>query len=292
MSLKLPKPVEGALRHVASELEGLLQGISMPSRLKESTMHYLLHRGKMIRPMLALYTAYMLSNDPTPAIYPAVSIELLHVASLLQDDIIDGHVVRRGVETPFKRFGTEYAMLASDMLIAKAVEYALKAKTKSVALELTNAALRLTIGQSYELEYRLSGEISLDRYLKIVENKTASLISSSMVVGGYVSDADDQLIARLRRLGRILGVAYQIRDDLIDYLKLDEENPQGLRSVDVNIVDVLKADGSEEPVIDAVKILEKYLNDARVEAQALNWGLLNEFVEYLGDVVRLVKEKE
>lgn len=263
LELQLPKEVTEALSLVINELSNLLKGINMPSNLRESAMHYVNNRGKMIRPLLTLATAYTLGGDVNEAINPAIAVELVHMASLLQDDIIDGHLVRRGSETPFKKYGTEYTILASDLLIAKAIEYSLKAKTMRVAVELTNAALRLAIGQSYELEYKLGGRINMDIYMKIAENKTASLISAAIVLGGYVANVSNDTINVLRSFGEKLGVAYQVMDDIVDYLNLDVSNPRGLRSMDVNIVDVLRVENVDDPLREAIKLFMNYIGEAR-----------------------------
>lgn len=261
-SLGLPKEVNDALERVAEELRNLLNDISMPDSLREASMHYLKNRGKMIRPILTLLSTYLLGGNVADAIYPAIAIELIHIASLLQDDIIDRHLTRRGSETPFKRFGTEYTMLASDVLIAKAVEYSLKSSTKKIAVELANAAIKLAIGQSYEIEHSLGRGANFEAYMRIVRNKTAALISTALVMGGYVVDAPVSIIGVLRDIGENLGIAYQIRDDIIDYLNLDEANPKGLRSIDINIIDVLINEGVSDPLAMAYSLFKKHLNAA------------------------------
>ncbi|MFP3303081.1 MAG: polyprenyl synthetase family protein [Caldivirga sp.] len=288
----LPREVIDALGLITNELDGLLKGVSMPSNLRESTMHYIRNKGKMIRPLLTLITTHTLGGNVNDAINPAIAVELIHMASLLQDDIIDGHLVRRGSETPFKRYGAEYTILASDLLIAKAIEYSLKSKTMKVTMELANAALRLAIGQSYELEYKLSGKINMDIYMRIVENKTASLIAAAIALGGYVANVNDDVASLLRLLGEKLGVAYQIRDDIIDYLNLDKDNPVGLRSVDVNIIDALKAEGSSNPLRDAVNLFMSYTSEAETIAAAIRGGpVFTGIINYLKHPIIEIKEK-
>ncbi|MFP3157712.1 MAG: polyprenyl synthetase family protein [Caldivirga sp.] len=288
----LPREVIDALGLITNELDGLLKGVSMPSNLRESTMHYIRNKGKMIRPLLTLITAHTLGGNVNDAINPAIAVELIHMASLLQDDIIDGHLVRRGSETPFKRYGAEYTILASDLLIAKAIEYSLKSKTMKVTMELTNAALRLAIGQSYELEYKLNGKINMDIYMRIIENKTASLIAAAIALGGYVANVNDDVASLLRLLGEKLGVAYQIRDDIIDYLNLDKDNPVGLRSVDVNIIDALKAEGSSNPLRDAVNLFMSYTSEAETIAAAIRGGpVFTGIINYLKHPIIEIKEK-
>ncbi|WP_291999804.1 polyprenyl synthetase family protein [Caldivirga sp.] len=281
---ELPKEINDALSLIINELSNLLNGINMPPNLRESAMHYIHNKGKMIRPLLTLITTRILGGKLMDAINPAVAVELVHVATLLQDDIIDGHLMRRGFETPFKKYGTEYTILASDLLIAKAIEYSLKSKTRRITMELTNAALRLAIGQSYELEYKLSGKVDMNIYMRIIENKTASLISASIVLGGYVAEADSNTINLLRSLGEKLGAAYQIRDDMIDYLNLDKDNPRGLRSVDVNVIDALKAEGFSDPLKEAYRLFMNYMSEARTTAALIRGGeVFISIIDFLQD---------
>ncbi|MGC8571017.1 MAG: polyprenyl synthetase family protein [Caldivirga sp.] len=281
---ELPKEINDALSLIINELSNLLNGINMPPNLRESAMHYIHNKGKMIRPLLTLITTRILGGKLMDAINPAVAVELVHVATLLQDDIIDGHLMRRGFETPFKKYGTEYTILASDLLIAKAIEYSLKSKTRRITMELTNAALRLAIGQSYELEYKLSGKVDMNIYMRIIENKTASLISASIVLGGYVAEADSNTINLLRSLGEKLGAAYQIRDDMIDYLNLDKDNPRGLRSVDVNVIDALKAEGFSDPLKEAYRLFMNYMSEARATAALIRGGeVFISIIDFLQD---------
>jgi geranylgeranyl pyrophosphate synthase len=288
----LPREVTNALGLVINELDGLLRGVNMSSNLRESAMHYIRNKGKMIRPLLTLITTYTLGGNVNDAINPAIAVELIHMATLLQDDIIDGHLVRRGSETPFKRYGTEYTILASDLLIAKAIEYSLRSRTMKVTMELTNAALRLAIGQSYELEYKLNGKINMDIYMRIIENKTASLIAAAIALGGYVANVNDDVTSLLRLLGEKLGVAYQIRDDIIDYLNLDKDNPSGIRGVDVNIIDALKTEGSSDPLRDAVNLFMSYISEAEATAAAIRGNsIFMGIINYLKHPIIEIKEK-
>jgi len=124
---------------------------------------------------------------------PAASVELIHIASLLQDDIMDEQRIRRGVQTPYSLFGSHTTMLASDLIIAKAVELAIKSGDNDIVFELLNSSVKLAVGQNLEMELGGKDHVTLDDYLKLIYYKTASLIESSMIVGAYsvgVKDGD------------------------------------------------------------------------------------------------------
>ena len=234
----------------------------MPEDLKNATLHYIRHRGKLIRPVLLLLTNYLLTGSISnidKIVNGAVAVELVHIATLLQDDIIDRHYVRRGVYTPFRLYGIENTLLASDLFIAKAVEHIVKTGNYNAIQELINASIRLTIGQALELEFFRKNSIpDIRQYMNIIINKTASLIEASMVIGAYLSNVNEELINKVRVLGRLLGIAYQIRDDIIDYLELDKDNPSG-KFPELNFVKVLELYSKENALTKALSILDKYL---------------------------------
>ncbi len=262
----LPTEIRSAIDKVVQVLEESFTGIWMPDKLLNATYHYIRNRGKLIRPTLALLMAYSLSNGNglDRAVLPAASIELVHMASLLQDDIMDQQRIRRGVETPYSIYGPHMAMLASDLMIAKAVECATRSGDNDIVFELINSSIKLAIGQSLEMELANKGGITIDDYLRLIYYKTASLIESSMVVGAYSVDVKDgDVIGRIRDIGRFVGIAFQVRDDIIDFLNMDSENPGGGPN-EVNIVRIMSREGGHaEGAIDkARKLLNEMLDNA------------------------------
>ncbi|WP_054853257.1 polyprenyl synthetase family protein [Vulcanisaeta distributa] len=223
----LPTEVRSAINKVIQVLEESFTGLWMPNNLLNATYHYIRNRGKLIRPTLVLLMAYALGNGSglEKAVLPAASVELIHTASLLQDDIMDRQRIRRGVETPYSIYGPHTAMLASDLIIAKAVEYAIRSGDNDIVFELLNSSIKLAIGQSFESELSGKVDVTIDDYLRLIYYKTASLIESSMVVGAYsVNVKDSEVISRIRDIGRFVGTAFQVRDDVIDYLNMDSKN--------------------------------------------------------------------
>ncbi len=239
----LPGEVREALNGVIELLNRAFDGHWLPNDLGDAAYYYIRNRGKMIRPTLVLLTAYSLRGNVGNAILPAASVELIHIASLLQDDIMDRQMVRRGVKTPYSIYGPNMAMLASDLAIAKAVEYAIRSGDNDIVFELLNASIKLAAGQGFEMELSGKDSITIDDYMRLVYNKTAALIESSMVVGAYsVGVKDPSTINVLRDVGRNVGLAFQVRDDVIDYQNLDPGNPMVFDD-EVNIVKILIKEG-------------------------------------------------
>ncbi|GAB6944930.1 polyprenyl synthetase family protein [Vulcanisaeta sp. JCM 14467] len=268
----LPTEVRSAINKVIHVLEESFTGLWMPNSLLNATYHYIRNRGKLIRPTLVLLMAYALGNGNglERAILPAASVELIHTASLLQDDIMDQQRIRRGVETPYSIYGPYTAMLASDLIIAKAVEYAIRSGDNDIVFELLNSSIKLAIGQSFESELGSKADVTIDDYLRLIYYKTASLIESSMVVGAYaVNVKDSEVISRIRDVGRFVGIAFQVRDDVIDYLNMDSRNP-GVNIDEINIVRIMsRVDGDVRAAIDRAR------------------GMLNEMLD---NAVKLVRE--
>lgn len=281
----LPVNVRLKLHQVINELDKIFLNVDMPTRLYSAVRHYIINKGKLVRPTLALLITYLLNGDLNLSINAAVAVELVHLASLLQDDIIDKQEVRRGVETPYKLFGAEYTLLASDLLISKAIEYIVKTKNDEVINELINASIRLAIGQSYELEYlERSHELELDVYLKIINYKTASLIESAMVMGAHLSKVSREVIEKIREVGKYIGIAFQVRDDIIDYLNLDKNNPS-TQSKELNIVKILEKNYGNNAINEAYRLLNRSLEYAinliKSLISSVDVSSLIRYVEYL-----------
>ncbi len=214
--LGLPNTVDEAMAMVRAELDLVGRDIELPE-LRHAVRHYIENHGKLVRPMAALLTAYVISEDlplKRELVYGATSIELMHIVSLLQDDIVDGHTYRRGRLTPRMSHGDKLAMLASDFLIAEAVRYSALTRRLDVVFFLSDVARRLALGEAMDVA-RMEGE---EWYMKAIELKTASLIEASVVLPTFFVEVDIDVVDRLRKLGRSLGKLYQLRDDYSDAL--------------------------------------------------------------------------
>jgi geranylgeranyl pyrophosphate synthase len=214
---------------------------------------------------------------------PAASVELIHIASLLQDDIMDEQRIRRGVQTPYSLFGAHTTMLASDLIIAKAVELAIKSGDNDIVFELLNSSVKLAVGQNLEMELGGKDHVTLDDYLKLIYYKTASLIESSMIVGAYSAGVkDDDVVRKIRDVGRFVGLAFQIRDDLIDYLNIDVKNPT--LDDEINIVKILSRNNGDinASINTARKLLNEMLDNAiDVIKTTINSDILVNYINLL-----------
>ncbi|MGE5559559.1 MAG: polyprenyl synthetase family protein [Chloroflexota bacterium] len=172
--------------------------------------------GKRLRPALVLLgSAFGAKKDPE-VLKIAAAVELLHMATLVHDDIIDDSPTRRGLPTAQARFGKDVAVFAGDFLLSKALLLLAQARADNEMPELARAMVRICEGEVGQFAARFVFRSSLE-YLRGVRGKTAALFAISAAAGAKQNEADDKTVRALARYGLYLGMAFQIYDDLLDY---------------------------------------------------------------------------
>ncbi|MDA2963055.1 MAG: polyprenyl synthetase family protein [Actinomycetota bacterium] len=182
----------------------------------DETAHHLVSaQGKRLRPLLTLLTAQF--GDPTnqQVIAAAVACEITHIATLYHDDVMDQAPLRRGVESANLRWGNTIAILTGDFLFAKSSDLLADLGPAAVRLQ-ARTFERLVIGQIMETQGPNPGQDPLEHYLKVVADKTASLISASARYGAMISGAPADITETVTSFGEKIGVAFQLADDVID----------------------------------------------------------------------------
>lgn len=197
---------------------GLIRGLS--SAPERERLIALFGRGKQLRPLLALLSHAVAGGDPRAALNAAQALELLHVASLIHDDVIDGSATRRGLPSLHAEVGIHRALVAGDFLLARAFEVLAEGplpaeRTLCAVRELSHCAQRCCRGQAGELQAH-GRHSSASDYLLVTREKTASLFEASVVVGALLGEARRTEIESLREFAIELGIAFQISDDLRD----------------------------------------------------------------------------
>lgn len=186
-----------------------------------TSLHLAHAGGKRFRPLFALLAASVvgggdqdqeLSED---AIKAATIVEMIHLATLYHDDVMDEAAMRRGVESANSRWGNNVAILAGDYLFAHASALVATLGVDAVS-KIAETFAELVTGQMQETKGLGEGEERVDTYLQIIHQKTASLIGASGWLGGYIQQTDSSTRGCLERLGIALGMAFQIVDDVID----------------------------------------------------------------------------
>lgn len=169
--------------------------------------------GKLLRPRLLLFVAEDLGGSVEEAVSAAVALELIHAFSLLHDDIQDGDRTRRGRPAAWTLWGVPQAINAGDLLHALAIRTALRAG-QDVTNLLLAATEEMIEGQSEDLRFE-GRNVPLRSYLEMVDKKTGALITAALDMGGVLAQATDDVRGHLHTLGRSIGRAFQIQDDLL-----------------------------------------------------------------------------
>jgi heptaprenyl diphosphate synthase len=191
--------------------------------LDEVTTHLIRAGGKRLRPALAIASATGCTRDATDDdISGAVAVELVHQASLYHDDVIDEAVMRRKVESVNSRWGNLVAIVAGDFLLARSAEIA-AALGQEVAALLANTLARLCDGQLIEIRSKFSTERTEADYFDTIAGKTSSLIAAACRVGAITAHRTRDEVEAVTRFGRAYGMAFQIRDDLLDVIGSQKE---------------------------------------------------------------------
>jgi octaprenyl-diphosphate synthase len=209
-------PVRPKLEELADCLTGFLPPESQTACAIVD--HVFASGGKRIRPALYFLAARMAGYDG-PQLYPMAAVtEFVHTASLLHDDVVDDSTVRRNRPTSNNIWGDESAVLVGDLIYSRASE--MMADTGSLEIVRTFArAIRLmSEGELYQLENIFDREFSIERYLRIIEYKTAVLIAASCKTSGLLANCRPDQIQALSTFGSSVGMAFQLVDDALDYL--------------------------------------------------------------------------
>lgn len=188
------------------------------------------YRGKMLRPTLVF--ACVLASTPTPDPTPteetysslltpahatlAAVCEMIHMATLVHDDVLDESDVRRRGQTVNRLYGNETAVILGDYLIASAYHLCSQLDSQSVALLVAHTSMTLCAGELLQLSHRSDFSLDEPTYFEIVGRKTASLVALACRLGAEASGAPEPTARRFERFGHNIGIAFQIQDDLLD----------------------------------------------------------------------------
>lgn len=240
--------------------------------LSDATRHLMEAGGKRFRPMLVLLAARF-GNHEAPGIVPAaVVVELIHLATLYHDDVMDEAVMRRGQKSANSRWSNTVAILTGDYLFARASDLLADLGPEVVRLQARTFA-RLVRGQIAETAGPSEGEDALEHYMRVVSDKTASLIAASGQLGGLLSGAPPRMVETITAACEKIGVAFQLSDDILD---ISSESSQSGKTPGTDLregvptLPVLHVLASADPADDRLRaLLRGDLTDADRHAEAL-----------------------
>lgn len=186
-------------------------------RIPEVTAHLVEAGGKRLRPMLTLAAARMCGYDGPYHVHLAATVEFIHTATLLHDDVVDESDKRRGRPTANLLWDNSSSVLVGDYLFARSFQLMTETNNIRVLKILSNAAATIAEGEVLQLTAAADLATTEDIYLKVVRGKTAALFSAAMEVGGVIAEMPDAQVQALFDYGDALGISFQIVDDLLDY---------------------------------------------------------------------------
>src|SRR5690606_17746243 len=217
------KPHERLAAHLAPELAEVnaLIRARMASehapRIPEVTAHLIEAGGKRLRPMLTLAAARLCGYAETDHRKLAATVEFIHTATLLHDDVVDESSRRRGRPTANLLWDNKSSVLVGDYLFARSFQLMVETGNLRALDILANAAAVIAEGEVLQLTTAANLVTDEATYLRVVRGKTAALFAAATESGGIVAGASDREVAALREYGDALGVSFQIADDLLDY---------------------------------------------------------------------------
>ncbi len=212
----LAEMLSGDLTRVNELIRGRMASENAP-RIPEVTAHLVEAGGKRLRPMLTLAAARLCGYEGSDHIRLAATVEFIHTATLLHDDVVDESTRRRGRPTANLLWDNKSSVLVGDYLFARAFQLMTETGSLRVLDILADASATIAEGEVLQLSAASDLGTGEDVYLKVVRGKTAALFAAACEVGGVIAGAEAPAVAALRRYGDALGVAFQIADDLLDY---------------------------------------------------------------------------
>ncbi len=186
-------------------------------RIAEISTHLVGAGGKRLRPLMTLAAARMCGHDGPHHIALAATVEFIHTATLLHDDVVDESARRRGRPTANRLWDNKSSVLVGDYLFARSFQLMVGTGSMRVLDILSDAAARIAEGEVLQLTAAQDLRTDEDIYLRVIRGKTAALFSAACEVGGVVAGAPDTHCAALAEYGDALGVSFQIVDDYLDY---------------------------------------------------------------------------
>lgn len=209
-------PIKAELQEVEETIQSKLHsGVPFVSNVAE----YVIQKaGKRLRPILCLFSARLAGVTGREMIHCAAAMEFFHTATLMHDDVIDSAGLRRGKISANSRWGNQVAVLVGDFFYCRASDLLVSTRNLRIIQLITRVMQVTTEGEILEISKSNDLGTTEEDYLKIVEEKTAVLMSACCEIGGILANISEEFCSALRRFGLFAGIAFQLADDVLDYV--------------------------------------------------------------------------
>jgi octaprenyl-diphosphate synthase len=247
-------------------------------------LRYASEGGKRIRPLILVLSAETLlankhsNTDITEDMFLAsCAIELLHTQSVIHDDIIDKEDYRRGKPSFHIKYGYNSSILTADFVLGIILSICTKINNAKVSAELSTAAIKMSEGEMMEIKLTKDPYLKDDDYIKVVEHKTASLFEAASKIGSLLGGGTDEEICAMGNFGHLLGIAYQIHDDIMDW-----NNEDRLFNI------LVRNNKQSAEFIDRMEqLFISYSSKAKNELKKINDSVSKKHLEHLTDLTFL-----
>ena len=245
--------------------------------LKSVVDYYLQTKGKQIRPMLVILSSRLFGEVNEATMSAAIAVELLHNASLIHDDVVDSSPLRRGRRTVNNIWDNRVAVLVGDYFVSTALQSAIKSNNLNTVSLIAALGKELATGEIDQIETADSHVLDEDRYFNVIKQKTASLFSSCMLMGGYSSGAEEKQLCAIETFGQKLGLCFQIKDDIFDYFSDDVVGkPTGSDlkegKVSLPLLYAIQSNSDERNAVMRELLMKQTLSDAEIRSEERRVG--------------------
>ena len=214
------RPIEAEWKQYERMIESALRA---DNKLQQEVLRYIgSRRGKQLRPLLVLLSAKLCNPVTDKTLRSAVALELLHTASLIHDDVVDSSDTRRGIAAVHTKWTNKVAVLIGDYMLAKVIGLVAEVRNIRILEIVSQLGKSLSSGEMVQLHVGQSMWIDEERYFQVIEQKTAQLFQACAEAGAESAGCTPRQRAALREYGRLLGLCFQIKDDIFDYSDLEE----------------------------------------------------------------------
>lgn len=263
-------------------------------RIPEVTAHLIEAGGKRLRPMLTLASARLMGYPGPYHVHLAATVEFIHTATLLHDDVVDESAQRRGRPTANLLWDNKSSVLVGDYLFARAFQLMTEPGNMRVLAILANASAVIAEGEVLQLTAAQDLRTGEETYLKVIRGKTAALFSAATEVGGVIAGASEAEVKALFAYGDALGIAFQMVDDLLDYggssatIGKNTGDDFRERKLTLPVIKAVaranaeerafwsrvieKGDQREGDLEEALRLMERHGTLAETRAEALGWA--------------------
>lgn len=263
--------------------------------LLDTIMTYIVKRkGKQIRPIFVFFSAGLFSGINESTYRAASLVELLHTATLVHDDVVDDSEERRGFFSINALWKNKIAVLVGDYLLSRGLLLAVGNKDYHLLEIVSNAVREMSEGELLQIEKTRHLNLSEEVYYDIIRKKTASLIASCCAIGAASAGASEEHIERMRLFGEKVGIAFQMKDDLLDYGDQDIGKPRGIdlkeKKLTLPVIHTLNhADPATRKAM--INTIKNHHNNPKKVAEVIDYVNAHQGIAYTRDAMHRIMEE-